>query len=248
MRALIVEDEKLTAERLEGLIKKEFPDLEVCGMAHSVQSANKWLDEQEHPDLVFMDIELGDGTAFDVIESRDLSIPIIFTTAYDAYAIKAFKFNSIDYLLKPVDLKELRIAVEKWRNSLEKDEQPKWEELKRYFEGNYKKRFLVKSGDKFITVSVDQVVYFYSEHSYSFLVDKEGKKWILDYTLDDLNEILDPGAFFRLNRKLICHIDAISAVSSYFNGRLVVKLEPEFSEQIVISRERVKPFKSWLDG
>ncbi len=249
MRALIVEDEKLTAERLADLVQKEKPEIEIDHIATSVGSAREYLQNGSDPDLIFLDIELGDGTAFDLLEETKIDAPIIFTTAYDAYALKAFKFNSIDYLLKPIDPEELRTALSRWEEKSNRDSQkPDWEELRQMVLGNFKKRFLIKSGDKYKTIPIEEVVYFFSEDGYTFLLGRDGKKSIVDYTLDDLNEILDPTRFFRLNRKIIAPIEAIDSVASYFNGRLIVSVTPDFSEQIVISRERVKPFKNWLDG
>jgi two-component system, LytTR family, response regulator len=248
MRALIIEDEKLTAERLADLLIKDLPQVELAGMLHSVESAKRWLSKEPEPDLIFVDIELGDGTAFDLLEAQKISSAIIFTTAFDIHAVKAFKYNSVDYLLKPIDPKELKKAVEKYERGNLADQEPVLEELKRFFNSGFKKRFMVKSGDKLQSIPVEDVNYFFSEDSYTFLLDKEEKKWIIDYSLDDLDEILDPLSFFRLNRRIISNIDSIDTVSSYFNGRLVVKVLPEMNEQIVISRERVKSFKAWLDG
>ena len=249
MGFLVVEDEKLSAERLVDLLGSAAPEGEISFVANSLASAKSWLEENPEPELIFLDIELGDGTAFDLLKELNPNSPIIFTTAYDEHALKAFKFNSIDYLLKPIDKDELQSALQKWESSKAAGApSPDWNELKNMIEGNYKKRFLVKSGDRFLTIPLEEIAYFFSEDSYTFLLSREGKKWIIDYSLEDLQEVLDPKEFFRLNRKVISPLDAIENVSSYFNGRLLVKLSPEFEDQIVISREKVKPFKSWLDG
>ncbi len=249
MGFLIVEDEKLSAERLVDLLTALDEVDQQIDIANSMEAAKKWLSDNPEPELIFLDIELGDGTAFDLLGETKLNAPVIFTTAYDQHAIKAFKFNSIDYLLKPIDPSELKSSLEKWMLSKDPNNSaPDWKELKNMIDGNYKKRFLVKSGDQFHTIPIEEISYFFSEDSYTFLLSKEHKKWIIDYSLEDLEEVLDPQRFFRLNRKLIAPVEAIKNVSSYFNGRLVVKLSPDFQEQIVISREKVKPFKSWLDG
>lgn len=248
MRAVIVEDEKWTADRLKSLIEKNFPEIKIEAVLSSVAISYSWFMDNEHPDVVFMDIELGDGTSFDLMDILKIKSSLIFTTAYNQHAIKAFRYNSVDYLLKPIEEEELIRAVNKMRSmKLKQDNDDLLIELRRQLNKSYKERFLVKTGDKFKTINTSEIAYIYSEDSYTQIVDKESQKYFIDYSLEDLDEIMDPGAFFRLNRKVISSIGAIDQIASYFNGRLIVSLIPEFNDQIVISREKVKPFKEWLD-
>ncbi len=248
MRVIIIEDEKWTADLLKNMLIKLDEDIEVIATLSSVAMAYSWLMDNEEPDLIFMDIELGDGTAFDLLEVIKIKSNIIFTTAYNQYAIKAFKYNSIDYLLKPVEKGELIKAIAKWKS--QRKNEPSMDlinALKKELNQNFKQRFLVKSGDKYQTIESGEIAYFFSEDSYTQIMTKDGKKWFIDYSLEDLDEIMDPAQFFRLNRKVMSSVNAIEQIASYFNGRLAVRLRPEFADQIVISREKVKPFKEWLD-
>jgi len=247
-KAIIIEDESLTAERLEGLLGSYPEEVEVLAVLASVKHAKAWLQEEPHPDVIFMDIELSDGTAFDILEACQIDTQIIFTTAYDQYALRAFKYNSVDYLLKPIDREELYTALDRIAaQPATESKSDLYEELRMFIQKPYKKRFLVKKGDYFVPIETREVAYFYSEEGYTFLRQQDGKRHIIDFTLDDLNEVLDPSDFFRLNRKVISRAESIGRVASYFNGRLTVELVPAFDESLVISRERVKPFKMWLD-
>ncbi len=248
MKVIIIEDEKLTADHLKSLLLQIDEKMEIIGNLNSVTMAYSWFMDNPEPDLIFMDIELGDGTAFDLLDIIKVKSNIIFTTAYNQHAIKAFKYNSIDYLLKPLEKGELIKAIEKWKN--QKNNNPSMDlihALKKELNQNYKQRFLVKSGDKYTTIESEQIAYFFSEESYTHIMTKEGKKWFVDYSLEDLDEIMDPRFFFRLNRKVISSVSAIEQISGYFNARLSVRLNPEFKDQIIISREKVKAFKAWLD-
>ena len=250
MNVIIIEDEKLTAERLEQIIQQQFESIEIIAILHSVESALDWLLSNKHPDLVLMDIELGDGTSFDILDQCELKSKIIFTTAYDEYALKAFKYNSIDYLLKPIDPTELKKGIEKINFNTDQtiEISSLLFEIKRFFKKEYKHRFLVKIGDNLTPISVASIHYFYSEDGYSFIKLESGKKYIIDKSLDEIIEQLNPVHFFRLNRKFIASINAISTISPYFNARLLVNLNPQQEGKIVISRERVKQFKYWLDN
>lgn len=250
MKTAIIEDEKLTADRMRDILEQHFPTVEVVAILYSVAEAKEWFSNHPHPELVLMDIELGDGTSFDILNSISIQSRIIFTTAYDEYAIRAFKYNSIDYLLKPIDKNELGDALQKLNDSdsgtLEAREI--LQEIKRFFKKEYKQRFLVKSGEQLIPVKVEDVSYLFSEDGYSFLQLFSGKKYIMDKSLDELIEQLNPTEFFRLNRKYISSLHAIEKITPYFNARLQVTLSPDAKDKIVISRERVKPFKYWLDN
>lgn len=250
MKAIIIEDEKLTAERLLNLIKRNFAEIQIVAILNSVNDSVKWLNSNPSPNLIFMDIELGDGTSFDILDNYNSNSSIIFTTAYNEYAVKAFKYNSVDYLLKPIDESELKNAVEKIKSlSVPKDEVTfSIDELKRYFKKEYRSRFLVKTGEQMFPISTDNIAYFYSEDGYSFIKLNNNKKHIIDYSLDEIIQQLDPKHFFRLNRKYICSLKAINSIVPHFNGRLLVNLVPQKdSEPIMVSRERAKSFKFWLN-
>lgn len=249
MKAVIIEDERLTAERLHDLIKDNFTQIDVIATLRSVEESIKWLTTNPHPDLIFMDIELGDGSAFDILDQHVCQSRIIFTTAYNEYAIKAFKYNSVDYLLKPIDKKGLNNAIEKISVlSPEKDEvMMMMNELKRYFKQEYKSRFLVRTGQQMLSILTDDIAYLYSEEGYTFIKLKDEKKYIIDNSLDEIIQQLNPKSFFKLNRKFICSITSIKSIVPYFNGRLKVELSPTNADAIVVSRERVKAFKFWLD-
>ncbi len=247
MEAVIIEDEELTAERLENLVNAH-TDIKVIKKLHSVKGATKWLAANSLPDLIFLDIQLGDGSGFDILESVDTFPHIIFTTAFDKYAINAFKYNSIDYLLKPIKQADLLKAVAK----LDKINQKSTNidalvnELKSHLPKVYKEKFLIKVGLKYHTYHTSAIAYFYSEEGESYLRTKEGKASIIDLTLDRLEQQLDPGHFFRVNRHMIVHSDQITSIDSYFNNRLNIVVEPAFHEEIIVSRDRVKNFKKWL--
>lgn len=246
LKAVIIEDEKLTAERLENLIV-EHTDLEVVKKLYSVKSAIDWLGLGEVSDVIFLDIQLGDGTGFDILQEISYWPHIIFTTAFDQYVLEAFKYNSIDYLLKPIKPTDLIAAVKKLNRVKESSTNKELLDTlnKRLFK-KYKKKFLIKTGLKYKSVSVDQISCFYSEESCSYIwVDQ--KSLILDQSLDDLEKVLDPEKFYRVNRHLIVNIDSISGIDTYFNSRLLVEINPSFKEDIIVSRDRVKDFKSWMD-
>ncbi|WP_057937115.1 LytR/AlgR family response regulator transcription factor [Algoriphagus resistens] len=249
MRILIIEDEKPAFNLLVKQIKLHYPDAQIFGNLDSITKCIQWFSTNSQPDLIFCDIQLADGISFEVFEKVHLSTPIIFTTAYDQYAIKAFQVNAIDYLLKPIDAKELARAVDKFKlnsipSSLEIDL------LKSLLSPNkltFKSRFLVKFGDKIQSVPVDQISYFYSEERVTFLQTIEGKKYVIENTLEQTEAQINPADFFRLNRKYLCGLKSIDGIFAYSNSRLKVKLKNCSDQDILISREKVSNFKSWLD-
>ncbi len=247
MNAVIIEDEELTAERLENLVKAH-TDIQILTQLHSVKAAKKWLSENQLPDLIFLDIQLGDGSGFDVLDSFDTFPHIIFTTAFDQYAIDAFKYNSVDYLLKPIKPKDLENAVAKLKkiNQSSADLSSLVEQIKGQITKTYKEKFLVKLGLKYHTFHTSEIAYFYSEEGESYLKTNEGKTSIIDHTLDNLENLLDPNSFFRVNRHMIIKTSQIVSIDSYFNNRLSLELNPSFHEKIIVSRDRVKNFKKWL--
>ncbi len=245
IQAVIVEDERLSADRLKGLIEKHTPQVEIIQILDSVAVAREWLQINSRFDLIFLDIQLNDGTSFDLLIEGLIQCPIIFSTAYDQYAIKAFKYNSIDYLLKPVNVDELKVAVEKFQRVTER--KPDISQLTRLVKGDFKKRFLVKLGERLQSVEVTEIAYFYYDSGVTFLATKTGKKWPVDTSIESLEDTLNPLEFFRINRKLIVNLQGISEIHTYFNGRLLLKLDPAPSFETIVSRERVSEFKLWMD-
>lgn len=254
MHALIIEDERLSADRLKVLVNKVDPDIQILDVLDSVSSARSWFRDNSPPDILFLDIQLNDGLGFDVLTEMKIEVPVIFTTAYDNYAIKAFKFNSIDYLLKPIDESDLKHSIEK----LKAQDRPvevastgaigqDFGQLKKILTGDFKKRFLVKLGDQFRSVNIEDVSYFHYHDGMTYLVAKEGKKYPLDYTMDHIESLLHPLEFFRINRKLILSLASIKEIHSYFNSRLLLRLVPELSDEVIVSRDRVGDFKRWMD-
>lgn len=247
MKALIIEDEELTAERLLGLVHKN-TNIQVIASLHSVKSSLNWLSKNPTPDLIFLDIQLGDGSGFDILDTLESFPHIIFTTAFDQYAIDAFKYNSIDYLLKPIKPEDLVKAVHKLDKISPSSQLPLFlKELKNQLGNTYKQKFLVKVGLKYHSFHVNEIAYFYSQEGETYLVTKEGQSCIADHTLDRIEEALDPMHFFRANRHLIIQSSQITSIDAYFNNRLSIELNPPFHETIIVSRDRVKSFKQWMN-
>lgn len=216
----------------------------ISALLSSVEESISWFRENS-TDLIFMDIQLSDGISFDIFDHVEIRTPIIFTTAYDQYAIQAFKVNGIGYLLKPIVENELAGAVEKLNY------QP--DRLKELLNmitppKSYKSRIAIKTGDQFSFLDIDDVAYFYAEERVTFVVPKQGRAKIIDYTIDSLLPLLDPKRFFKLTRGCIASIDAIAGISKYFNSRLKIKLNPEYDGELLVSRVRVGEFLKWLDG
>ena len=248
MKILIIEDENLAAKRLIKLVKEQLPDAEIFGNLDTITASVEWLKNNTEPDLIFLDIQLADGISFEIFEKVRVKSPIIFCTAYDQYAIKAFKLNSIDYLLKPIDPQDLIQALNKFKAGL-KTPEITLEQLTTLLLPNqktYKTRFLVKSGDRIQTVDIQEIRYFFSEDKLTLLQTKEGKKFVIDYILDEIEELVDPQFFFRLNRKYISAIHAIKSIHTYSNTRLKILLENSDDNDILVSREKVATFKAWL--
>ncbi|MEQ9424644.1 MAG: LytTR family DNA-binding domain-containing protein [Cyclobacteriaceae bacterium] len=249
MDVVIVEDERPSADRLRRMISKCEGNIEVAAIIDSVKSGSDWFKENSPPDLMFLDIQLSDGTAFDLLNEISAKPPIIFTTAYDQYAIKAFKFNSVDYLLKPLNQQELEKALEKFYSmeSIEPAEISDFGSIDRIITGDFKRRFLVKIGEQYQKVEVDQIAYFQYDCGLTYIFCPDGKKYPIDHTLDSLENMLHPLEFFRINRKSLVSIKAIDQIHSYFNSRLLLKLNPRTDEDPIVSRDRVGGFKRWMD-
>lgn len=247
MRAVIIEDEDIASRRLKSLITEMLPECEILAQLASVESARKWFANHDMPDLLFLDIQLNDGYGFDILDDMPEHPPVIFTTAYNEYAIRGFKYNGLDYLLKPIDRAELGKALEKFNRSIKLVEQPKIEAIRSLFGKEYKKRFIVKKGNQFKSYSIENIAYFMAEDGLIFLVTKDNLKSPIEYSIDQLEEILDPILFFRINRKYMVSVEAVKEIHSYFNSRLLLKLNPSQEENVIVSRERTSNFKNWLD-
>ena len=250
MEVLIIEDELLSAERLKKLVLDFDSTIRIIGVIDSVEDAVNWFENNSSPDLVFLDIHLADGSSFEIFEKVNINSSIIFTTAYDKYAIKAFKVDSIDYLLKPIDKEELHQAIEKYekRQKGNKVTSENVKELLDKISPSYKDRFMVKTLNSIISLKTYDIAYFYSEDKLSFIKTKQGKRHLIDYSLDQLTELVSPKQYFRVNRKFIINIDAIEKMVAYLNSRLLITTKPTHSEIIVVSREKVSAFKKWLDS
>lgn len=250
MRSVIIEDERLTAQRLARLVGA-YAELELVATLMSVQEAKDWFAAHEDPELIFLDIQLSDGTAFDLLEATSTQAHIIFTTAYDEYAIRAFKYNSIDYLLKPVEEEELRAAIHKLRQHYDShapDMTGLMEDLHRRINPGWRKRFLVKAGEGYQKISVEELAYFYNHEGMTLARHQQGRSIPIDLTLERLQEELDPAVYFRINRQLLVSAESIQKIEPYHNGRLALRLLPEHPEEVIVSRERVTAFKHWLNS
>jgi DNA-binding LytR/AlgR family response regulator len=251
MNALIIEDEKPSARYLQRMLEKQ--DVNVNQMLHSVEEAIEWFNKNPHPDLIFLDIQLSDGLSFEIFDTVEINSAIIFTTAFDEYALQAFKLNSIDYLLKPIDEDELRVAVKKYRNFKPKTDglQFNFEDIKKLLvnpvEREYKKRFTTKIGQHIKMISADEIECFYSENKGTYAHTEEGRDYLLETTLEQLETELSPETFFRVSRKFYVNINAIKDIISYTNSRLQLKLNSYKDQEVIVARERVKDFKLWLE-
>jgi DNA-binding LytR/AlgR family response regulator len=251
MNVLIVENEKPAADKIIRLLGDIDKSINILGVIETVEAAINRLQSKPEPDLIFMDIQLDDGLCFEVFETINIEIPVIFTTAYDEYTLKAFKVNSVDYLLKPIDGKALESALSKFRKFYFYNKDPfkrDFRQLINEFRHQYKSRFLIKIGDKFRSIPAIEVSHFHITEHNIFLCDFQGKDYGVDYSLDQLQGMLDPRKFFRINRDCIVNINAIIMMHSYSSSRLQLTLKnAEKSEEFVVSRDRVSEFKKWVD-
>lgn len=253
MKVLLIEDEVLAAEKLSATLKEVSPQSEILAILNSVDSCVEWLSNNEHPDLILSDIHLADGLCFNIFSQTEVDCPIIFTTAYEKYAIQAFEVNSIDYLLKPVESERLKQALDKYdslNDSQINQRKQLFEEFKQMLSTEtreYKSRFLCKIGNKIKSIPITKIRYFYSKDKMSFIIDDEANRLPINNTLDEIDQLVDPNSFFRVNRQFVIHFDAISEIHPYFKGRLKLNLVPSTDDEIVVSAERSPLFKSWLD-
>lgn len=248
MKVVIIEDERLAAEKLESLLKQVDAEIEVVAKLESVEESVNWLISNPNPHLIFMDIQLDDGISFEIFDAVKVEAPVIFTTAFDQYAIRAFKVNSVDYLLKPIDREALETALEKYRKifrlaGMEDKLSKVFEQLAK----PWKTRFFVKVGVHFQSVPVEEICCFFVEERCSFLKTQAGKNYTLDYSLDQLQKRVDPELFFRINRNFIVNINCIAEIISYSTNRLKLKLKNFNDEGLIVSRDKVPEFKQWLD-
>ncbi len=251
MKILLIEDEQPAAKQLTKMLGQYNPDIVVIDVLDSVEASVKWLKNFPAPDAIFMDIQIADGLSFDIFSQVEVTAPVIFCTAFDQYAVKAFKVNAIDYLLKPFEAAELAAAMLR----LEQRQNPMLGN--RVFQTilaqiqtpkTYRNRFLVKTGQSLIAIEANEIAYFYSENSICQIITHLNKKYILENTLDELEHLLAPDVFFRISRKQIIAVQAVSKIHTHFNGRLKLDLLPTFKEDVFVSRERVGDFKNWLGG
>ncbi len=252
MQVLIVEDEALAVRKLRKAILAVDPGLEVAGVTDSIQGTVDWLRANPAPDLIFMDVELADGQSFEVFNRIEVSSPVIFVTSYDEFALKAFKVNSVDYLLKPIQKDELEAAIQKFKKSrVANAPLPDLENLLLELQAKlqpreYRTRFLVKQAQRLVSVEVKDIAYFYSDDKMNFFKTFDNRRFLVDYLMDELEEMLDPRRFFRINRSLFVSAESIVKIDDYFGARLILQLKPPLEKEALVSREKVSGFKGWM--
>ncbi len=250
MRIIIIEDEKPAARLLQRKVEKLGLSIET--LLHSVEEALHWFQNNQHPDLIFLDIQLSDGLSFEIFEQIEIKSAVIFTTAFDEYALRAFKLNSIDYLLKPIDEDDLEIAISKFKMQFQKSSISSldFEAIKRMLvnpnEKTYKQRFTIKIGEHLKMISINDVECFYSENKGTYLHTLDNRDYLLDATLEQLESELNPKDFFRVSRKFIIPLKAIKDIVVYSNSRLKIILPSYKADEVIVSREKVNDFKDWL--
>lgn len=256
IKVVIVEDEIPAQINLKKLIEKCCDQSRVVATLSSVRSTVKWLEENpQGADVIFLDVELSDGICFDIFDKVAIDAQVIITTAYDNYAIKAFRVNTVDYLLKPITEEDLRCAWERCKERIELQSQPNLETLLDIVskagapkDKEYKKRFIVKMGEKIIIIPVEDIAYCYSEDKSTYAISRNGTRRLLDYSLDMVQEMLDPKIFFRISRSYIVSINSIENISKYLGTRLKLQLTPHSDDEVVVSRSRTSDFLEWLDN
>ncbi len=252
LRIIIIEDEQPAARQLKRLISELLLNSIVIYEMDSVEESVQYFASNPEVDLIFMDIHLADGLSFDIFSQSSAPAPVIFTTAYDQYAIKAFKVNSIDYLLKPIEKEDLKTAIEKYftlRQEVSKGavDYTRLVHAMREAGSPFKKRFLVKPGGRLAFVNIEDVAYFFSDDGFTFLVVKDGERFIVESTLEEIESQLNPDAFFRINRQMIISLQSIDRIDPHFNHRYNITLKPSFQTEVLVSRQRGTDFKKWLD-
>lgn len=249
MKILIVEDEKPAATRLQHMLEKAEPDAIILGVTEGVESTLNFLDQGDVPDLIFMDIHLADGSAFEIFRHHPLKgIGVIFSTAYDQYAVEAFKVNALYYLLKPIRQEDLELALTRFRDTRGKENDYKEIVSKLLSRQPSDKRFLIRMGQSLRLVHQQDIAYFYTADKITFMMTREGRKYPVDYTLENLEEMIDPAHFFRINRQYIIRLDAIQQMHSHTKARVKIDLLPASQEEVIVSTEKSPLFKKWLEG
>jgi two-component system, LytTR family, response regulator LytT len=256
MKILIVEDEVLAAKKLTKTVASIDESAEVIGVADSIQGTVEWLNNNPAPDLILMDIELADGQSFEIFSLTEVKSPVIFTTSYDEFALQAFKVNSIDYLLKPVQKEDLEAALNKFKQLKSMYKEDKKEDVsieqivkelqQKLQPKEYRKRFLVKHGQKLISIEIDEIAYFFSDGRLNFFKTIDNRKFVVDYTMDEMEEMLDPDKYFRISRSFYVSINSIDQIHDYFGNRLLLHLNPPVDKEAIVSREKVSDFKKWM--
>lgn len=256
MKILIVEDEELAVKKIQKTLAGVAPDAEVVAVTDSISSTVNWLEENSAPDLILMDIELSDGQSFEIFNQTTIKSPVIFTTSYDEYALKAFKVNSIDYLLKPIQKEDLEAALKKLKQmkDLYKTEDKSEvridnlvKELQQKLQPKeFRKRFLVKHAQKLVSIEIDDIAYFFSDGRLNFFKTYDNKKFVVDYTMDELEDMLDPDKYFRISRSFYIAVNSVDQIHDYFGNRLLLHLKPVVDKESIVSREKVTDFKKWM--
>ncbi|RFS17547.1 LytTR family DNA-binding domain-containing protein [Emticicia sp. C21] len=252
MEILIIEDEQLGAEKLSRLLTSIDSSINIVGNTRSIKSSVEWLLQHKHPDIILMDIELTDGQSFEIFNHVTIQSMVIFTTSYDEYALQAFKVNSVDYLLKPIKKEELENALDKYMHWQQKfsassiDVAQLIYELKQHQPKSYRSRFLVKMGQRLLSIETQDIAYFYAEERLTHFITWDKKKYIVDYTIEELKQMLDPQDFYQANRGFIVHVKSIAKIHNYFNGKLKLELQPAIEKEVLISREKATEFKEWM--
>jgi two-component system, LytTR family, response regulator LytT len=256
MKVFIVEDEDLAVKKLTKTLESVDESAEIVGVADSIRASVNWLKNNPAPDLILMDIELCDGQSFEIFDKVEVKSTVIFTTSYDEYALKAFKVNSVDYLLKPVQKEDLKAALSKLENmkamySSQSGSALNVENLVKELHQKlqpreFRKRFLVKHAQKLVSVDIEEIAYFYSDGRLNFFKTYDNRKFVVDYTMDELEEMLDPNRYFRISRSFYVSINSIDQIHDYFGNRLLLHLKPAVDKEAIVSREKVTDFKLWM--
>ena len=258
MNILIVEDEDLAVKKIQKTLLSVDSNARVVGVTDSIKGTVEWLQQHPAPDLILMDIELADGQSFEIFKLTEIRSPVIFTTSYDEYALKAFKVNSIDYLLKPVQKEELQAALEKYKEIKKsygakegEAEEARLDSLLKELRSRlepkeYRQRFLVKHGQKLVSIEIGEIAYFFSDGRLNFFKTADNRKFVVDYTMDELEDMVDPKQYFRISRSFYVSVNSIDKIEEYFGNRLILTLKPVVDKEALVSREKVTDFKKWM--
>jgi two-component system, LytTR family, response regulator LytT len=257
MNILIVKDEELAVKKIQKTLASVDPGANVAGITDSITATVDWLKSNPSPDLILMDIELSDGQSFEIFSRVEVKSAVVFTTSYDEYALKAFKVNSIDYLLKPIQKEDLESALVKYRQMksmyaaggapADLNVENLVKELRQKLQPKeFRKRFLVKHAQKLVSVEVEEIAYFFSDGRLNFFKTYDNKKFVVDYTMDELEDMLDPERYFRISRSFYIAVDSVDQIHDYFGNRLLLHLKPAVDKEAIVSREKVSDFKKWM--